>query len=200
MRIRSYDGTDSIGYGSGTILVSNERGGELVLTARHVVRNAKRVTVEHRGKQYPATQKHLSLGADLAALEVDLPGSYPVQPASRIPGREAVFYGFGKSGQLEAHRMTWIANHRGWNEYTPGPDDGDSGAGVFAEDGSLFGVAVAQAREDRHAVLVSAYALTKFLAALPDQPRKQPGQPVDLVAILTRIEARLAALEARAGR
>ncbi len=150
-------------HGSGTILASNDQGGELVLTARHVLENARRVRVEFAGMSYAVTKSHRSKRADLAAVEADLPGTWVDCQLSATPGRQAEIFGFGAKGGLHKHPMDFLRSNPGWHEYTPGGNEGDSGAGVFDQNGQLFGVFVAKDQRNSNAVVVSSYELCQFV-------------------------------------
>ena len=162
VRIRTSEGSMT-GYGSGTILASNEAGQELVLTAKHVTKDARRAWVQYRGQDYPVRKIHQSTRADLAAVEVDLPGKFADVPVSQSPGRHSLLWGYGQSGGLHQHSMSFMGDHPGWQEYTPGGNEGDSGSGVWDEAGDLTGVFVAKDVSNRNAVVVSSYELCQFL-------------------------------------
>ena len=154
--------------GTGTVLASNERGSELILTAKHVTQaengqRSNRGEVAYRGKSYPITAWHRSTRADLAAVEADLPGTFADMPITTGPDQTQTVWGYGQSGNLHQHSMRLVKPREGWNEYTPGGNEGDSGAGVFTPDGALSGVFVAKAVQNSNAVVVSNYELQRFL-------------------------------------
>ncbi len=163
VRIRTFDTDGATGYGSGTILASNERGEELVLTARHVVRDAKRAWVQYGNQNYPVKRIHQSSRADLAAVETDLPGTFADVPVSRQVTVGSHLWGYGQSGGLHQHAMRFVAGQPGWNEYTPGGNEGDSGAGVWNASGQLTGVFVAKDTRNSNAVVVSSAELCQFV-------------------------------------
>ena len=175
VRLRSYEGqrideqtgelVDVFGHGSGTILASNDRGQELVLTARHVTKDAKWIQVQYRGKRYPVTRIHESHRADLAAVEVNLPGTFYDTPISQSPGRQATVWGYGQTGGLHSHAMSWLGGLQGEDQYTPGGNEGDSGAGVWNTSGELSGVFVAKRSDNSNAICVPPVQLCQFLGA-----------------------------------
>ena len=174
VRIRCYEGkvqdkrgewVDQFGFGSGTILASNEAGEELVLTARHVTRAAKWIQVQYNGKLYPGRMCHQSAYADLAAVTVDLPGKFADTPLVGSPATKAAIWGYGKSGNLHLHQMTRLKPLEDDDQYTPGGNEGDSGAGVFNESGELSGVFVAQRADNANAITVPSTMLCQFLGA-----------------------------------
>ncbi len=164
VRIRTDEVRGVVGWGSGTILASNERGQELVLTAKHVMRGAIHASVQYRGKGYWITRVHDSNRADLSAVEVDLPGTFADVPISSNPGQKSQLWGFGKTGAKRRYVADFLRNNPGWHEYSPTGDDGDSGAGVYDESGRLFGVFVAYIDDgSRNSVVVSSQHLCQFV-------------------------------------
>lgn len=149
-------------HGSGTVIAS-EDGKSLVLTNAHVVESANYpITVVHTDAdgqpwRYPATYiggssvsqsgNMLSIaGPDLALLQVDysLPAA---EIADSIPasGTPVQLWGFGgsMSGSTPTHRTGQVTTHGFADAITASTlrtINGDSGAGVFTEDGKLVAV------------------------------------------------------------
>jgi glutaredoxin len=134
--------------GSGTV-VACEAGRSLVVTNRHVVPDrSMAVTVECRGKVYPAVYHAASAGPDLAVLvvEAELP-AVEVADAEPPPGVEVRQWGYTWYGQgrLVPKAGRWVglsrARSRGAVVVLSGLDNhsGDSGAAVF-HDGKVVAV------------------------------------------------------------
>lgn len=141
------DHGDSRGYGSGTILGSNEAGKELVITARHVLGSSRKsVAIRYRGTTYPARCLAAADDGDLAAIEVDVPGTIRSLGIAEAAPSQAIMHGYGTTGQLHEHGGQRLANVRrtsdqgASNVYGFPAEDGDSGGGVFNRQGEFAGV------------------------------------------------------------
>jgi thioredoxin 1 len=155
VRIFCQDDGSSHSIGSGTLV--NWKGKIVVLTARHVVKDAKAIVVElctkkrHRAKLLAADPVW-----DCAALELaDEPvGVEPAdvergEVAMLSAGRRLESCGYGADGRLACNSGLFLTYKRS-SEKPEGPDDwftisgharnGDSGGGVFNVQGRLVGV------------------------------------------------------------
>lgn len=149
------------------MLRSNDAGKELILTARHVAPRAGKYAVRWKGGKYPARFVGACPDGDAALLETDLPGTVakPLELSSETP-QSAQILGYGQSRVLHEHRMRFVGKSEGDDLYTTAGNEGDSGAGVFAPDGSLCGVFVAYVNDGSHrSVVVSPRILCNFLAS-----------------------------------
>lgn len=136
---------DGWGLGSGVIVCSE--GGPLVVTASHVVH-------DRTGKvwyQIGDTKKYTSVLTedpvmDLAVLDARAEINGGAQPTKFIPG--AVYYlaGFKQDGVYHIHRLKHVSclGYSGrpwkWPLCTGEAHQGDSGGGVFDENGSVIGI------------------------------------------------------------
>jgi|GEM_PF-1460519 len=140
--------------GSGTLV--RWAGKIVVLTARHVVKDAKKIIVEAvTGKTYYGTVLKVDAVWDCAVIE--LKGTPNVQPAEIEMGDAALLRegavlescGYGPDGKLAINSGRFLSYKRS-NAAMNGPDDwmeisgyarqGDSGGPVFNERGRLVGV------------------------------------------------------------
>ena len=154
--------TDSItSVGSGTIIGSNGSIG-LVVTVKHLFKNgAGEILVRRRDQHaYLATLLAVDECSDLAAVMILDTGDLPQVPIARAQPRNAILAGFGMGFRVEAGEFTDAMD--GDVEYTFHPAQGDSGAGLFARDGSLAGVV--WGRSSDSGVAVSASRLRRFLS------------------------------------
>jgi trypsin-like peptidase len=174
VRIKVDHGT-STGYGSGTVIASGDGERKLVITARHVLgRNRSGISVQHRGRDYPATWLSVSSEADIGAVSADIPGTFPdLRIASEAPS-QAIMLGYGKDGRLHSHsgRLTGYATPVG--EQSPdmafafGAESGDSGGGVFNDRGEFSGVL--WGTDSSRSMAVSTAKIHRFLQCQYGQP------------------------------
>ncbi len=139
-------GHGAAGHGSGVAM-----GGDLVLTAAHVVAQADLVTVRRNGREYQGSVVVWDRPHDLALVTVDgweLPAA---EFGVLALGDEATMVGGLTSGTRQARVAEWV---RLTIEEALGTDryprlgyqlqveaaDGDSGAGVYDADGRLAGM------------------------------------------------------------
>jgi len=155
VRVFCQDDVRTRSIGSGTLV---KWGGKLfVLTARHVVQDAKQIVVEFfYGKKSKAHVLKVDATWDCAALQLDaIPDD--VEPAEIELGQDAIqregdrleSCGYGPDGRLACNTGLFIGYRRS-TAATGGPDDwmvisghargGDSGGGVFHRRGRLVGV------------------------------------------------------------
>lgn len=131
----------STGWGSG-IIVAGDRNTSLVLTNRHVVSGGHQIIVHHLGTPYSARVLQVSPTADLAALEVRIPGpARSMDIASEQPQKVWMFGFDGRSGQFHKHTGTFRrAFTSGDVAYSFVAHSGDSGSGIINERGELAGI------------------------------------------------------------
>lgn len=122
-----------------------------VLAAAHVVIGATDLSVTAAGQTVPAEILRLDTRTDLAMLRVDGLSSSPVRLAEPRPGSMVRVVGAGPSGsfdtevlrrvtiRIEEVRSTVRSSRRGF-EIDERVALGDSGAGVFDDDGRLIGL------------------------------------------------------------
>ncbi len=133
--------------GSGTIIGSDDKGRELVVTAGHVLgRERSGIRIRYRGQVYPTRWLGMADDGDIAALEADIPGTVrPLNIAEQAPSR-AMMLGYGQTGHLHSHSgyrvgsATPDGDSTPDHEYSFGAEQGDSGGGVIDPDGKFAGV------------------------------------------------------------
>ena len=173
--------------GSGTLV---KWGGRVVvLTARHVVKDAKRIVVElHDKRTHPAKVVAVDAVWDCAVLELEGEpiGVDPVEvergeAAMQTAGNRLESCGYGPDGRLACNSGLFLGYKR--SAAAPdGPDDwftisgharsGDSGGGVFNEAGKLVGVL--WGTDGQEVVCVQAGRLQKLLCtAIPEDATQQ---------------------------
>lgn len=162
--------TNDTGRGSGTIVGKVGRKA-IVLTAGHVFVDDE-TGQEHvgvirvykvNGEVYPGRFLGRFAAADLAAVEIDVPpGLEGTINVADVPSRIAHLFGFGSKGKIHTHTGTY----RSGSLYDMEIGFGDSGAGVFSDDGKLQGVGVGFARtlQGRPAVVVPLAQVQSFLS------------------------------------
>lgn len=167
--------------GSGTIIGTHEGKG-LVITARHVLDNPGPASIMRNGQTYPATRLVRAATGDLAALEFDNPPSDIKQIGiADKPGQRGTMFGFGPDypGTFHAHQGRYLGR-RGkphvynaeWlpdDEYAFNSENGDSGGGVFDDQGHLSGVL--WGGENGKSNVVSTVKLRQFLEAPATEER-----------------------------
>ncbi len=146
----------SIGSG---VLVS-WGGRVIILTARHVVQDAKQIVVElSTRRSYSARVLKVDIAWDCAALELgDNPSSLGVEPARLELGAAAVqrkgnrleSCGYGADGRLAVNSGRFLGYRRSSERPNSPPDDwfeisgparlGDSGGPIFNERGRVVGI------------------------------------------------------------
>ena len=187
MRIYCQDDLRTRSIGSGTLV---KWGGKVVvLTARHVVKDAKKIVVElHDKRTHRATVVAVDAVWDCAVLELDA-APVGVEPADVERGEAAMqaagnrleSCGYGPDGRLACNSGLFLGYKRS-AETPDGPDDwftisghargGDSGGGVFNERGRLVGVL--WGTDGQEVVCVQAGRLQKLLsAAIPEDAAQQ---------------------------
>ncbi len=196
VRVFCEDGASSRSIGSGALVRWNGR--LVVLTARHVVQNAKRIVVELCTKKtHRARVVKVDAVWDCAVLE--LSGTPEgVEPAEIELGAAAVHQkgdrlescGYGSDGRLACNSGRFLGYRRS-TAAPQGPDDwltmsglargGDSGGPIFNERGRLVGVL--WGTDGKEVVGVQAGRIHRLLdAAAP----KQAALPVEQKAIAAR--------------
>ena len=187
VRIYCQDDLRTRSIGSGTLV---KWGGKVVvLTARHVVKDAKKIVVElHDKRTHRATVVAVDAVWDFAVLELDA-APVGVEPADVERGEAAMqaagnrleSCGYGPDGRLACNSGLFLGYKRS-AETPDGPDDwftisghargGDSGGGVFNERGRLVGVL--WGTDGQEVVCVQAGRLQKLLsAAIPEDAAQQ---------------------------
>lgn len=164
------------GYGGSGTIIGVEGNEALVITARHVAEHQGAVTITHRGTVYPAKLLALARTGDLAAITfANPPDEVKGLRVADKPGRESVMFGYGPGdpGQLHVHGGRFLGrnvNVQQYNEqglpddrYAMNCEDGDSGGGVFDEQGDLSGVIYAGGNGESW--VVSTAKLRQFLSA-----------------------------------
>ena len=176
VRVYCQDDAQTRSIGSGTLVRWGER--VAVLTARHVVKDAKTIIVELCTKKaHRAKLLAIDPVWDCAVLELD-GEPLGVQPADverggaamQTAGNRLESCGYGADGQLACNSGLFLSYKRS-NETPNGPDDwftisgharqGDSGGGVFNEQGKLVGVL--WGTDGQEVVCVQAGRLQKLL-------------------------------------
>jgi thiol-disulfide isomerase/thioredoxin len=155
VRIYCQDDARTRSIGSGTLVKWN--GKTVVLSARHVVKDAKSIVVElHNKRTHRARVVAVDAVWDCAVLELDgeptgvEPAEVERGPAAiQAAGNRLESCGYGPDGRLACNSGLFLGYKR--STQTPaGPDDwftisghargGDSGGGVFNQQGRLVGV------------------------------------------------------------
>lgn len=176
------DRGQSQSLGSGTIVGTGETGERLILTARHVLGQAREgISVRHRNASYPARFLATGTEGDIAAVAANIPGSFPdLRLAGAAPSR-SIMIGFGSNGRLHKHegRLTGYATPRGDSSpdhaFSFGAESGDSGGGIFNEQGEFAGVLWGSSGASG-AMGVSTAKVHRFLnVTLTDQTPGTPG-------------------------
>lgn len=171
----------SIDNGSGTVIAA-AGGTSHILTNYHVCPDAGgRITVEHKGRSYPATLLAWDAGIDLACLEVkaDLPAAWiasadakagePVRQWGHTGGAERPTAKVGKAtGTMAGLGLVTTIDARG----------GDSGCGVFDAGGRLVGVCRERFTHYPGQACVSLADVRRFLRMGPPTP--EPATPVPM--------------------
>ena len=206
VRIHCHDGVRKWSKGSGVLVRWGRR--IVILTARHVVKNAKRILVDfHNGRRCRARVLKVNARWDCAVLDI---GTSPdgIDPAEFAFGEDARFHdgdrlescGYGPDGKL-AVNSGLFKGYRRSTAAIQGPDDwmiisghargGDSGGPVFDRQGRVVGVLwgtdgreVVCVQPGRvHALLDEAVAQTyeqrQIFQRNPTPPAIGPLEPVD---------------------
>ncbi len=164
VRVRAYSG-NSIGIGSG-VIVGVADGSALVLTNRHVIRGAQRIVVEHLGTYYGVKVVRVSdqPNVDLAALAIVAPpGTRTVNIAASQPATVRMYGYDGRSGLFHRHAGALVANGSS-PVYGFTAHDGDSGSGIYNDQGELSGVIWGTSRDgDQFSPVVGLNDLRAFL-------------------------------------
>lgn len=152
--------------GSGTHI-----GNGFILSAAHVVREAKTVTVTgDNGTKYEAEVLWANVGYDVALLRVSTPTSIGVTPLSCAPnytGQKVQAFGnpMGVEFVYTRGEVNGVARQHGpWKRVIPLDMTtiyGQSGGGVIDADGNLVGVTVG--------LLPTPYGITAFGWAVPGE-------------------------------
>jgi len=156
VRVECDDGRGVWSKGSGVLVRWGKR--VVVLTARHVIRDAKRVFVRfHNGKRVKVRVLKVDARWDCCVLGIDQPPD-DIQPAEMAYGVEAKFKdgdrlesaGYGSDEQLAVNVGLFKGYRRSSQSPDQGPDDwmvisghargGDSGGPVFDAKGRVVGV------------------------------------------------------------
>lgn len=187
VRIYCQDDGRSRSIGSGTLVRWNKR--MVVLTARHVVQDARQIIVElHTKRTHYARVLKTDVIWDCAVLElVGQPEG--VEPAEMEFGDAAMMQqgmrlescGYGPDGQLACNSGLFVSYKRS-TQAQNGPDDwmeisghareGDSGGPIFNEQGRLVGVL--WGTDGEHVIGVQAGRIHQLLdAAVPEQATQQ---------------------------
>jgi thioredoxin 1 len=183
VRIYCQDGTTTRSIGSGTLVKWNGR--LVILTARHVVKDAKRIVVELCTKRtHAASLIKADAVWDCAVLELqgDPVGVTPAElelgdAAMQREGDRLESCGYGPDGRLACNSGVFLGYRRS-AAAAQGPDDwllisgharsGDSGGPVFNDRGRLVGVL--WGTDGREVVGVQAGRIHQLLdAAVPQQ-------------------------------
>ncbi len=163
VRIHCHDGGRVWSKGSGVLVRWGRR--IVVLTARHVVKNAKRILVDfHNGRRRQARVLKVNARWDCAVLDIE--GCHwlsqchadGIEPAEFAFGKDARFHdgdrlescGYGPDGKLAVNIGLFKGYRRSSAAPDAGPDDwmvisgyargGDSGGPVFDRQGRVVGV------------------------------------------------------------
>lgn len=176
--------------GSGTAVDA-----ETVLTVAHVVAGADSITVtDARGADHEATVAAIDTELDLAVLDVPGLDVTGVELASLGAGDRGTASGLGTGGEFAwtVERTVVIrfadiydrgVHDRAGYELEATVERGDSGAGLFAKDGSLGGVVFAASRRDpgrAWATDIAAAADILAVAAQVDSPDLAGAECVSL--------------------
>jgi len=185
--------------GSGVIIGANGNTG-VVLTACHVIEGPCEIVVFRRdGHGYRARLIALNARADLAALLIKDTGDLPIVSISQRLTREAIMAGYGGGNRLILQRGQYLRSYDGGDtQITFRPVDGDSGAGVFALDGSLEGIVWGRGEEG--GTCVGLGLIHQFLADARCARYLRPlasAQTAPVLASSVPIREELAALSAR---
>lgn len=156
VRVECRDGMFEWSKGSGVLVRWGNR--IVILTARHVVKDAKEIHVKfHNGKKHKAKVLKVDKRWDCAVLDI---GGQPVgiKPAELAYGNDAKFHegdrletcGYGPDEKLASNSGLFIGYRRSSESPDEGPDDwmavsgparqGDSGGPVFDAKGHVVGV------------------------------------------------------------
>lgn len=189
-------------WGSGT-LVNTENAGTIVLTCAHLFRDgAGKTRVWFTGGgAHSATLIDLDTNHDLAALKIDLkrdehlPSTSAVDIADHAPPAGVLVHGcgFGKAGRFRCQSGTVLgyarsqhAQHADTLLYVGAARQGDSGGGVFDQQGKL--VAVVWGTDERRTMATAVSQVHHFLRSIvsrlrrgrpaPPQPKAPPLAPV----------------------
>lgn len=179
--------------GSGTAIAS-----ATVLTVAHVVAGADSITVtDARGAEHEATVAAIDTDLDLAVLDVPGLEVTTVELASLGAGDSGTASGRGTGGEFawRIERTVVIrfadiygedVHDRAGYEIEAMVERGDSGAGLFADDGSLGGVIFAASRRDAGrawATDIAAAADILDVAAADDLLDTEPAACVSLTRV-----------------
>lgn len=189
IRARGCDGPDPA-VGSGTAVDA-----ETVLTVAHVVAGADSITVtDAGGAEHAATVAAIDTDLDLAVLDVPGLGVTSVELASLGAGDMGTASGVGTGGAFvwTIERTVVIrfadiygegAHERPGYELEATIERGDSGAGLFAEDGSLGGVVFATSRRDPARAWATDIAAAADLLALAGEADTPDSTEADCVTL-----------------
>lgn len=184
VRIFCEDGATTRSIGSGTLVKWNAR--LVVLTARHVVKDAKKITVELSTRRTHAARLLMADPVwDCAVLELqgDPVGVAPAElemgdAAMQREGSRLESCGYGPDGRLACNSAVFLGYRRS-TEAAQGPDDwllisgrargGDSGGPIFNDRGRLVGVL--WGTDGREVVGVQAGRIHQLLDAAVPEPR-----------------------------
>jgi S1-C subfamily serine protease/Tfp pilus assembly protein PilF len=141
--IRTYDATGkSRMFGSGVALTS-----EVIATNCHVIEDAPKIQVVHRGKEYPATLRHSDWDRDICTLIVSGLNAPAVTTGSTARLKVgARVYAIGAPQGLELTLSEGIISSLRpveggqYLQITAPISPGSSGGGLFDEDGRLIGL------------------------------------------------------------
>jgi hypothetical protein len=155
VRVQTDDGNGTGSGGSGVIVKLHRRPlarklAAPVLTAAHVVKDARRVWIWHRGRALPAKVLKIDKYWDLGLLEVEgLDPADGVELSGGVPaiGSRVQVCGFA-SGQLACRTGQVTAygfpqgerRYADWMKISAGVRSGDSGGPIVGDDGRLAGV------------------------------------------------------------
>lgn len=176
--------------GSGTVIDA-----ETVLTVAHVVAGAESITVtDAGGAEHEATVAAIDTELDLAVLDVAGLDSAGVELKSLEAGDRGTARGFGTGGEFAwaVERVVVIrfadiydqgVHDRAGYELEATVERGDSGAGLFAEDGSLGGVVFAASRRDPDRAWATDIAAAAGLLGIADGPGPEALDEVGCVTL-----------------
>ncbi len=167
---------------------------DTVLTVAHVVAGAEAITVTDRnGVALEASIAAIDTERDLAVLDVPGLDATRVPRAAFEPGDEGTAYGLGTRGDLDwsiaravTIRFSDIydegVHERAGYELEAAIERGDSGAGLFADDGSLGGVVFASSLRADDRAWATAIEVADPLIAAAREPGARPPAAVACVA------------------
>jgi S1-C subfamily serine protease len=190
--IRAWGCAATPAVGSGTVIDA-----ETVLTVAHVVAGAESITVtDARGAEHEATVAAIDTELDLAVLDVAGLDSTGVELKSLEAGDQGTARGLGTGGEFAwaVERVVVIrfadiydqgVHDRAGYELEATVERGDSGAGLFAEDGSLGGVVFAASRRDPDRAWATDIAAADGLLGIADGSGPEALDEADC-ATLTR--------------